>query len=252
VYDAETFDDGEFLQASGGDLRVWAKPRPRHLYTVGVDVAAGTGGSRSNYSAIVVFDRTTGEQVLEFACHTVKPDELADLSHALGIAYNTAKLNVETNGPSGQTCINRLVETGYRNLYFRRQEERAYKKQTEKPGYRNQDGGQRVLENLVAGVRRGECILRSQRLVAELGQYIFVNGKLTHSSTQTKEDEANAGTSHGDCAIAGAIGYFTLTDLPKYEIKEEKKEHLPEYSLMARRKLHKSRQALASQGNWGL
>jgi len=252
MYDAETFLDGEFLHASGGDLRVWAKPRPRHQYTLGVDVAAGTGGSRSNYSAIVGFDRSTGEQVLEFACHTIKPDELADLAHALGLAYNMAKVNIETNGPSGQTCINRLVETCYRNLYYRKQEERAYTKRTEKPGYRNQDGGQRVLENLVAGVRRGECVLKSQRLVAELGQYIFVNGKLTHSSTQTKEDEANAGTSHGDCAIAGAIGYFTLTDSPKYEIKEEKKEHLPEYSLMARRKLHRQRQASASQGNWGL
>jgi hypothetical protein len=251
MYDPDTYKEGEFLQAAGGDLRVWAKPEPRHQYTIGVDVAAGTGGSTSNYSAIVVFDRGSGEQVLEFSNHTIKPDELADLCYALGLAYNQARLNVETNGPSGQTCINRLVEQRYPNLYFRRMEEKGYKKYTEKPGYKNQDGGQRVLENLVAGIRRGQCFVRSSTIVRELGQYIFKGGKLTHSSTKTGEDEANAGTSHGDCAIAAAIGYFTLTDLPKYVAPEEKKKELPENSLAARRNQAQRRPAQPIE-SWGL
>lgn len=69
-------------------------PRQDHAYVIGVDTSGGVG--RDN-SVIQVVDATALEQVCEWVSDKTAPDVLAQKVASLGIRYNNALVNVESN-----------------------------------------------------------------------------------------------------------------------------------------------------------
>ncbi len=187
---------------------------PRSEYSLGVDVAAGTGGSFSNYSAAFIIDKRTGEQVFEWRSNRINPTELASLLVWLGKVFFNAYLVIESNGPIGQLCVQEVVRLGYRNLYYRNKQKKSYTAKTEEPGYWNSDGGETLLGTLERALRTGQVRINSKVCLREMGQYFFKNGKLIHASVASSEDEADKGKAHGDMAIAAGVAWHGVEDWP--------------------------------------
>lgn len=227
-YDPETWEATFRPTDKTGNTLIWKMPKEGKLYYAGADPAAGTGGARSNNSGLVIWD-DDGELVLQFASHTTKPEPFADLCKAISLFYNTALLIGEVNGPVGQAWLNRITDIRYPRLWRRKVKEVGFKKQQDKIGYHNSDRGEAVLQALVSSIDREEAKCRSKMVYEELQCYAYVDGKLQHVTSKADDDESNKGTSHGDVAIAAAVGWHAFREAPvRQEKKPEPKEPTPE------------------------
>lgn len=98
-----------------GRLTIWQEQEEGHEYAIGADVAEGLEGG--NYSAAVVLDRRTGQQVAELHGHW-RPDVFARLLIGLAARYGTPYLAVEANN-HGHTTLHVLrYELFYPLLYY--------------------------------------------------------------------------------------------------------------------------------------
>ena len=251
-YDAETFRAG-WSQKDNGPFRLWINPDAHGqipeggIYSIGIDISAGTGGSYSSNSAMVIFDVTTGEQVGEWIANTLRPDQLAGLAVATGKWFNNAYLVPEVNGPLGATFMKEIIRIGYTNLFYRNVELVGFRKKTQKPGYLNSDKGEAILGELQRAMETGECVIRSTIILEECGQYVYRNGSLIHAGSANTADESAKGRSHGDVAIAGACGWHGLQDRPQRDV-EEQRDEVPEGSMAFRRRL--GRDSLVDADGW--
>lgn len=93
-------------------IKRWETPTRGRKYIVGVDPAEG--GSDGDFSAAVVIDLTTMENV---CCIKEKLDqnEFAEVLNIIGRYYNNAQIVVERN--TGQTLIDWLVMLRYPNIF---------------------------------------------------------------------------------------------------------------------------------------
>ena len=237
------FTPGEFLpiwvQDSLGRFAIWKdleadKPLPSGgtgklgyggPYAVGCDIGAGSGSSVTSNSAIEVLDIPSGEQVLEYYSHMIRPVDFAQLvfvvcrwlceGHDLAHAY----LNWESNGPPGEAFTTEIVRLGWSNCYTTRQETTRYRERTQKLGTFNGDGGYTDLCELQRGIQQDEVTVRSEKVVMECGQYELGRagvraGKCIHVGSQSSGDASAQGKSHGDCAIAMSLAWKAAKDRP--------------------------------------
>lgn len=98
------------------------KPRQKHKrYIIGADPA--TGISKKNpdpdFSAAVVIDLETGEEMAAYRARLVEEEFAADLAE-LGKLYNNALIAVERTGYGGTTIVTLEVACQYSNLYKHR------------------------------------------------------------------------------------------------------------------------------------
>jgi hypothetical protein len=251
-YDAETYN-AAWAEKENGPFRLWINPDAYgqipdgNLYSIGIDIAAGTGGSWSSNSAMVIFDMTTGEQVGEWVSNTMRPDQLAGLAVATGKWFNDAYLVPEVNGPLGATFMKELLRIGYTNIFYRNVELVGFRKKTQKPGYHNSDKGEAILGEMQRAMSTGECVIRSSIILEECGQYVYRNGSLIHAGSANTADESAKGRSHGDVAIAAACGWHGSQDRPVRNEEEERSE-APEGSMAFRRR--RSRDSLVNLDGW--
>lgn len=189
-------------------------------YSVGCDIAGGSGNSQSNNSAIEVFDISNGEQVLEFYSNTIIPRDFAQLVFSvckwlcIGHDLSWAYLNFENQGIAG-TFTNEIIKLGWPNVYMTRMDQKFSGKRTETVGCVNKDGGYNWLSNIQKAIQVGGVTIKSHRLVHEFGEYDMVaGGKCEHSSIRKSPDPSETGTSHGDNAIAAALSWLAAEDRP--------------------------------------
>lgn len=117
-----------------GDMVV-EPAEPGHSYVMGVDIATGKG---RDYSAIVVLDVNTMEQVAEFMARCL-PKELVKYIDRIGRYYNSALAVVERNN-GGDIIIDELRYTVmYPNLWRQKQI-------NDKPRAAGSSGKQRALQ----------------------------------------------------------------------------------------------------------
>lgn len=221
----------------GKDAELWldlvdGRP-PKGDYAMGADISAGTGGSWSSYSCLVVFDRLTGEQVFSWRSNTMNPLTFASLARFVGDWFHDAYFVPEINGPLGQLFIERLVRMGYGRLYMQRRGKKSYADRTQSPGYWNGDGGAELLTNLESGIKSGSAKVQSSLCLTEMGRYFYKGGVLVQTNAQTSEDEGARGKSHGDMAIATSTAWWGVTDLP-LERDKPKEVVTPEGSFLWR------------------
>ena len=97
---------------------VFQKPIKHRRYIIGVDVATGlpTTSTDPDWSAAVVIDQETGEEVAAYRAH-VLPEELAQDMDELGRMYNMAEVAIERNNEGGTVIMALKISNQYGNIY---------------------------------------------------------------------------------------------------------------------------------------
>jgi hypothetical protein len=160
----------EFKESASGNLRMWERPRMRHRYVMGADVAEGL--EHGDFSTAHVLDVETGKIVAHWHGH-IDPDEFGDLLIEIGRYYNTAFIGVEVNS-SGLTTCKTLQRKSYPRIYYRRTlDDRQRGTYTNKIGWRTTKTSKPLMiDDLNQALREGEITLLCEYTVAELTQYV--------------------------------------------------------------------------------
>jgi len=236
---------------------------PVGLYTVGVDVCTGQGGTMSSCSSISVIDRNSGKKVMEYADPNIKPEQLACLAvavckwfrnHSGGSAY----LIWEGNGPGGAFRNFIIEETTFRNFYYRVPHRAPNGKETKEPGWwsgkeQKRDMLSRYRHALVEGhvENLSEYALRECLCYIEDtgGRIVFISG---HNDD---DDPANDGENHGDRVIADGLASYAMHYLngsldPAKSKKSKATVGPPEGSFGYRRKLWMDHLSRKKRDEW--
>ena len=233
----------DFDEVKGGQLLLWCpldvnRRPPNRQYAIGVDVSTGLGGSYTSNSAAVVFDALTMEQVGEFASNTVAPQDFADMCVAMAKMFHNAYLIWEHNGP-GAGFTKRIIDTKYTNIHYRQVYWKQGRKRTREPGWWTDPRTKEAMfGELARSVKTGELTLRSAAMIKECGQYVRLNGKITHVQQASTDDDSSKGEAHGDRVIAACVALQGLRDRPLMGLRERKKNEIPPFCMAARQKAY--------------
>lgn len=115
VSSGNTYIPGQILDSIGtvdpiakdlnDNLWIFEKPIPGEVYVAGVDVAYG---DRKDSSTIQILKASTLEQVAEYDCNTIIPDDFADIVIDLTRRYNNCLVNIERNAV-GKVLIDKIL-----------------------------------------------------------------------------------------------------------------------------------------------
>lgn len=99
-------------------LVIFHRPIKHRRYIVGVDVATGIPITSENpdFSAAVVIDQETGEEMAAYHAH-VLPEDLAHDMFELGTMYNNAEVAIERNNEGGTVIMALKIAEQYGNIY---------------------------------------------------------------------------------------------------------------------------------------
>jgi len=175
-----------------GRLTVWRDPEQGKHYRIGADVAEGL--ETGNFSAAVVVEKESGQQVAELHGHW-PPHVFARLLAALGAWYRWARLAVKSNG-HGHTALHVLRhELYYPHLHYSM--DTVHGGRAHLGWVTNARTKPKMIDDLVAAVAEGKIGIRSVALIEEC---------LTFVSKDDGVQEAQAGK-HDDLVIAAAIAW---------------------------------------------
>jgi len=204
-----------FVEDDVGLLKVWCDldidmnpPRDRD-YVVGADISQGTGASDS---ALSVVDRLSGEKVAELCSNRISANRFAELSVALcrmfsGTEGRGAFLIWEATGP-GRTFGRTIVEDcEYSHIYFREDETRLRRKQSDRPGWFSTGEGKKdLLMNYRDSLVTGKFINPSEKSLIQAGEFVYLpSGRVEHGGASTTIDPSDSRDNHGDVVIADAL-----------------------------------------------
>lgn len=203
-----------FEKMPRGRLKLWAHPdangdMPRdRSYAIGIDIATGTGSSNSCLS---IGDRKTREKIGEFAVPNMRPDQLAKYAVALARWLRDqhglpALLCWEAAGP-GRIFGDVVVELGHREIWFRRKEGGAVKKQSDMMGWvPTRDTKLTLFGNYRRQLFSESFINRSKEALVECAEIVYMpGGGIEHTRSVSVRDSSGARMNHGDRATADAL-----------------------------------------------
>ena len=213
-FDSDSLAPLGFNASVKGRLHLWREPdflgnvANDRLYVMGIDVATGTGSSNS---AISIADAITGEKVAEFVTPNMRPDELARYAVALGRYFRDgnnreAFMIWEAPGP-GRNFGDVVLENGYRNIFYRENENKVTKTQTQIPGWwPTKDAKRALYGDYRRCLQSKQFINYSMPAVKEAREIIFTaTGWVTHSKSVRNMDPSGARENHGDRPTADAL-----------------------------------------------
>ncbi len=223
--DLELNGDGTLLfnERRGGPLKLWQRtdkemrPEPAP-YVFGVDPSHGTGATPSCVSGM---NARTGEKVFQYASAGIEPTPLGYLMvavcrHWKDQDHTGANLIWEIQGP-GATFGKRIIESGYRRLYYRTDEHRISNKPiSDSPGWSSEAKSKYNLimgyKDGLKGSEKGRCLNHSRESLLDCLKFSFVpSGMIEHSGEASKENYSGARINHGDMVIADALAWkYTL------------------------------------------
>ena len=169
-------DDHEVLEYQDR-LWVWEKPKPGHVYCMGIDTSTGEAHDQS---AIEVFDITEQEQVAELQIR-IMPKMFAKMVDYIGRWYNNAFAVVERTGIGVAICQEMADELGYQNLY-RKPKKNAYNKESKygDVGFNTSHASKPLLNKcLTDNIGEDGWLIKSSRLQKELLIYVHLKGGRT-------------------------------------------------------------------------
>lgn len=201
------------LPGAGPVLRSRDYFQGRH-FGLGSDVSFGTGASNS---ATSVVDLATGRKVALWKDPHTDPQKFCRETVALAKWFNNGFMIWDSSGPSGKTFTQELLETKYRKIYYRRNEESAKKKVSDQPGYfLNSEARAVLLQDYRHKLGAREFINPSRAGMRECLQFIVQpGGKVEHSASANSQDPRGAREAHGDEVVADALASRILTMKPQ-------------------------------------
>lgn len=195
------------IERWGPDLAVWIwkYSLAEHKYIISADVSRGDG---ADFSAFQIFDINSAEQVAEFK-GKIPPDQFATVLAEAGKRYNNALVCPENN-TYGYATILKLVEMGYKNLYFKNERDKMdalYGSRVEvgKIGFQTNalTRGQ-ILTKLDEILRNNKVNFYSSRFIDELKTFVW---KGSRAQAQKGKND--------DLVMCAAIGCWLFDSDPK-------------------------------------
>ena len=221
-FDDVTCDPIRFREDPRGGLRLWCmldpekNPACANRLAIGADISAGTGASNSCLSGM---DMVTNEKVFEYASPFIRPEKFAKLTVAICKWFRGARRNKspyliwESNGP-GRQFGSRVIECGYSNVYYRRNETSSAGKVSDIPGWpATAESKAALLGEYRAAIEQSDCLNCSQIALEETLDYVFlVSGAVAHSASVSRDDPSGARSNHGDRVTADALAWKALCE----------------------------------------
>ena len=183
----------ELLPDPRGRLFMYHEVDPAEEYTIGADVSKGT--AEGDLSVAVILDRK--KRVVGIWRGLVDPDFYASILHAIGKAYNWARLAVEFNNHGILPNTRLFKDLGYPNLYTRE----VYDKQTDETKeelgfYTDVKTRPLIIDELRQAIREKAIELNDKTLIEEMTTFV--------ADPKTGKIEHEVGC-HDDCVFALAI-----------------------------------------------
>lgn len=212
--DPETKRVKELYENSSGLLKLWTYldglAPPPSAYGIGCDISHGTGATPSCLS---ILDMNRGVKIGEYRYAEIKPDKFGELAVALCMFFkdaadNPAYLIWEDAGPTGTLFKGRVIETGFRNFYYRENDKTAFQRpKMEVPGwYPTEKAKVTLLTEYQKSLRQGEFVNLSEAALEECLKYRWKeNGSGVTHPDEEASDPSGAGVNHGDLVIADAL-----------------------------------------------
>lgn len=243
-YDRDTGRPIELIPSAGGHLKLWLLPNvhgkpPKGVFALGADVATGSGATPTCFS---IGNCETGEKIGEYVNAHIEPISAAALFTALGWLFQTdqgdpARLIWEIPGP-GQSFGKKIVELGYRSIYYRTAEFTIAQKPSEMPGWVNNPTNMLVtMEEYRAALAMRQFINRSYKALDETLNFVYVAGGVQHDGAKSEDNPADQRENHGDRVVADAILWKIIKRLGMGKLRPAEKQTIQPGSLAWRRKL---------------
>lgn len=220
-FDYQDLKPIEFVRQYRGRTKLWinlergVRPPEGEGYVVGCDIATGTGATPSVMTIIGI---ETAEVVCEFASAHVSPEAFADIVLAHCYWFHDAFLVWESNGPGG-IFGKAVVENGYRNMYYKKNEQTLSKRVSDIPGWHSsRETKLTLLGNYRRGLQSRAFTNRSAESVDECFEYIYdqsgnvIHAKSAARSTAVDSTPAKTGDNHGDRVISAALAWKAYKD----------------------------------------
>jgi hypothetical protein len=241
LWEGDVFEgDGgrpRFVRRAGGKTALWVtldaddRPTPG-TFVFGVDPSHGVGATPSCVQGV---NAVTGTKVLSFADPRIEPTPLARLCLCLCNWFADdsgagAWLIWEIQGP-GAVFGKRVIEDGYRRVYYRVDETKVRTRVSDAPGW-NSDARAKdslILEyrDALMGGPEGRYLNRCETSLRECLNFKFKDdGHLAHGKENSPNDKSGAKINHGDRVIADALAWKMVLQLGK--LAKLGAEELPE------------------------
>jgi len=190
-----------------GDMWYWKEPIEGHRYIMGIDVSRGDS---EDFSSICVLDFDDREQVLEYV-GKIPPDDLAQVAYRWAVLFK-AYVVIDITGGMGIATARKFQEMGYRDMFIdgintQNIWEYSSKMMDKIPGINFNNKRTQIVASFEEQLRHG-FIVRSQRMVNEMGTFVYLNGRPDHMKG-THDDAIMA------CAIALYVGDICFSQLQK-------------------------------------
>ena len=247
-YEDGTWNPREFVKAPEGRLLLYVpldiNNRPPNIpLVIGMDNSTGSGSSNS---AAVGICPLTGEQVLAFTTPNMMVHEFAQYMVALckwwkGEDGKAPLLIWETPGP-GEFCGRKILEYGYVNVYYRRDDLSVKKTVAPKPGWvTTAESKKTLLEEFRHAVYTGAVKIHDREVYKEALEFVYQEGGKTVEHHGTKSsDPTGARLNHGDRVIGAALSWWVAKKKPGAPVAVKE---LPASCFARRRKEWESRDA---------
>lgn len=247
-----TFDTGDstpllWKETEQAVIKLWTvlghedKPPDDRNYVMGIDISTGTGASNS---AIAIYDTTTYTKVATLINPNIGSHRLAGYAVALarwfkGQDGEGAHMIWEANGP-GREFGPRVIDLGYRNFYYRTQEQSIAKTVSKLPGWwTGRENKSTLLREYGRALAAGDLINRDVDAIKEMGNFKYVTGgDVEHVRSISSQDPSGAKQNHGDIVIADALAWWVMKE-PRHQ--EEPEPVIPDRCLF--RRMEKVREA---------
>lgn len=219
--DRDTGRVKELARSPNGPLRLWIYPDgpasvPRSRYTIGADVAQGTGATPSCLS---IGDASLSMKVGEYANAEIPPEEFARISAAVGWLFcddggREAYFVWERAGGVGSAFGKEFMGLGYRNVYYQETPPKfgGMREQTENPGwYPNKEARLDLFQEYRSALVNHRFINPSQEALEELEKFEWTkDGTDIKHSGERAENPTAGSVSHGDLGVSDALDWMLM------------------------------------------
>lgn len=206
----------------GGPLRLWCKMDergnpPKGRFAFGCDLSTGFSATNSCVSGA---NAVTGEKVFEYARPDIEPTPLAALMVPVcrdlfvSVEGEPALLCWEIPGP-GLMFGKRVIESGFRRVYYRTNENSLAKAVSDTPGWNNHpDPFLALITAYYDALRNADFVNRSEAALEETLAFRFMaNGYIEHSGAANNKEYSGARVNHGDRVVADALCFKMVKQL---------------------------------------
>ena len=243
-YDRDTGRPLALEPRKDGYIKLWLNltkdgTPPMSVYTGGIDLSTGSGATPTCFT---ILNGKTGEKVMEYANPFIEATAFAPLAVALCWLFKDdtgegARIAWEMQGP-GILFGKRVIEMGYRNVYYRTAEHALSGKVSDQPGWVPTPNNVRVvLEDYRAALSQRLFVNRSWKALDECLSFVYdPTGKVKHDGADSAEDPTGARENHGDRVVADALAWKMAKGIGIVTRRPEERE-IPRGSLAYRRLL---------------